>query len=212
VFRRARGFVRAARRRTPPQLGHVTSTRDVQRSGRAYRVRDESGVGTQALLDSGECARKRRRDDGAFPFLKPSARLTLPSSRGIAHEIIEEKVIPRTIDPRDLREEVARFAEAPVAAGRFATIGAVVLAGKEALERQAYEERVEALRRAGEHGLTSLREHGPQLESDEDFEAFMDEAEAEALRIPISDIIATACHPIGDCFTFRSVQGRAAFL
>lgn len=36
--------------------------------------------------------------------------------------------------------------------------------------------------RAGEAGLASLRDHGPQHESDEEFEAFMDEAEAEALR------------------------------
>jgi hypothetical protein len=33
-----------------------------------------------------------------------------------------------------------------------------------------------------DEGLASLREHGPQLQSDEEFEAFMDEAEAEALR------------------------------
>lgn len=89
----------------------------------------------------------------------------------------------RSIDPREIPEEVARFAEAQIAAGRFANIGEVLLAGKEALEqREAYEERVQALRRAGEEGLASLRDHGPQLESDEEFEAFMDEAEAEALR------------------------------
>lgn len=89
----------------------------------------------------------------------------------------------RTISPSELPEEVARFAEAQVAAGRFASIGDVLLAGEEALEqREAYEDRVQALRQAGEEGLASLREHGPQLESDEEFEAFMDEAEAEALR------------------------------
>jgi Arc/MetJ-type ribon-helix-helix transcriptional regulator len=70
-----------------------------------------------------------------------------------------------------------------VAAGRFTSVAEVLLAGKEALEqREAYEDRVEALRRAGEEGLASLCEHAPQLESDEAFEAFMDEAEAEALR------------------------------
>lgn len=89
----------------------------------------------------------------------------------------------RSIRPSDIPEEVARFAEAQVAAGRFASIADVLLASKEALEqREAYEDRVDTLRRAGEEGLASLREHGPQLESDEEFEAFMDEAEAEALR------------------------------
>ena len=91
--------------------------------------------------------------------------------------------MPRTIDPSEIPEEFARFAEAQVAAGRFANIGAVLLASKEALEQQeAYDERVQALRRAGEQGLASLREHGPQLESDDDFEAFLDDAQAEALR------------------------------
>jgi Arc/MetJ-type ribon-helix-helix transcriptional regulator len=89
----------------------------------------------------------------------------------------------RTIDPSEIPEEVARFAEAQVAAGRFGSIREVFLAGKDALEqREAYEDRVRALRQAGEAGLASLREHGPQLESDEEFEAFMGEAEAEALR------------------------------
>lgn len=70
-----------------------------------------------------------------------------------------------------------------MAAGRFASIAEVLLASKEALEeREAYEDRVEELRRAGEEGLASLREHGPQLDSDDEFEAFMAEAEAEALR------------------------------
>lgn len=89
----------------------------------------------------------------------------------------------RTISPSEIPEEVARFAEAQVTAGRFACIADVLLASKEALEqREAYEDRVQALRRAGEEGLASLHAHGPQLESDDDFDAFMDEAEAEALR------------------------------
>jgi hypothetical protein len=59
----------------------------------------------------------------------------------------------------------------------------VLIAGKEALEqREAYEARVKALRSAGDEGLASLREHGPQLESDAEFDAFMDDAEVEALR------------------------------
>jgi hypothetical protein len=43
--------------------------------------------------------------------------------------------MPRTIDPSDIPEEVARFAEAQVAAGRFASVGDVLLAGVEALRR-----------------------------------------------------------------------------
>jgi Arc/MetJ-type ribon-helix-helix transcriptional regulator len=89
----------------------------------------------------------------------------------------------RTISPSEIPEEVARFVEAQVATGRFASVADVLLASKEALEqREAYEDRLQALRRAGEEGLASLAEHGPQLETDEEFDAFMDEAEAEALR------------------------------
>ena len=59
----------------------------------------------------------------------------------------------RPIDPNEIPEEVARFAEAQVAAGRFATIGEVLLAGKEALEQReplavSQEERVAELRDA----------------------------------------------------------------
>jgi Arc/MetJ-type ribon-helix-helix transcriptional regulator len=90
----------------------------------------------------------------------------------------------RPIDPSEIPEEVARFAEAEIAAGRFATIAEVLLACKEALEqREAIEaERTRLLRAAWDEGMESLRLHGSQLESDEEFEAFMDEAEAEALR------------------------------
>jgi hypothetical protein len=49
-------------------------------------------------------------------------------------------------------------------------------------QRDAYYDGVRALREAGEAGLTSLSEHGPRLQSDDHFEAFLDEAEAEALR------------------------------
>jgi len=90
----------------------------------------------------------------------------------------------RPISPSEIPEEVARFAEAEVAAGHFASIGDVLLAGKEALEQRAAieAERTRLLRAAWDEGMESLRLHGPQLESDEEFEAFMDEAEAEALR------------------------------
>jgi hypothetical protein len=60
----------------------------------------------------------------------------------------------------------------------------VLLAGVEALEqREELEtERTRLLRAAWDQGMESLRLHGPQLESDEEFEAFLDEAEADALR------------------------------
>jgi Arc/MetJ-type ribon-helix-helix transcriptional regulator len=92
--------------------------------------------------------------------------------------------MPRSIDPSEIPEEVARFAEAQIAAGRFASVGEVLLAGKEALEqREATDaERAHRLRLAYEEGMESLRRHGPQVESDEEFEAFMDEAERDALR------------------------------
>jgi Arc/MetJ-type ribon-helix-helix transcriptional regulator len=45
--------------------------------------------------------------------------------------------MPRTIDPGEIPEEVARFAEAQVAAGRFASVADVLLAGVEALEERA---------------------------------------------------------------------------
>jgi Arc/MetJ-type ribon-helix-helix transcriptional regulator len=107
--------------------------------------------------------------------------------------------MPRTIDPSEIPEEVARFAEAQVAAGRFASVGEVLLAGKEALEqRKAYEERVQALRRAGEQGLASLREQGPQLETDEEFDAFMVEAASE---VP---------HDWTDYLRYRFEEGRKA--
>ena len=102
----------------------------------------------------------------------------------------------RPTDPREIPEEVARFAEAQVAAGRFASVADVLLAGKQALEER--EERVRALRRAGEEGLASLREHGAQLESDEEFEAFMEEAAAE---IP---------HDWTDYLRYRFEEGRKA--
>jgi len=92
--------------------------------------------------------------------------------------------MPRAFDPSEIPEEVARFAEAQVAAGHFANIGDVLLAGKEALEERAAldVERTRLLRTAWDEGMESLRVHGAQLESDEEFDAFMDEAEAEALR------------------------------
>jgi putative addiction module CopG family antidote len=83
----------------------------------------------------------------------------------------------------DLPQELEERARAKVEAGEYSSVADVVRAGLEALEQQeAYYDRVQALRQAGEEGLASLRDHGRQLESDEEFEAFMDDAEAEALR------------------------------
>ena len=41
-------------------------------------------------------------------------------------------------------------------------------------------EQAARLRAAWEEGLASFHEHGPQLETDEEFEAFLDECEAES--------------------------------
>ena len=113
---------------------------------------------------------------------------------------LKKSAMPRSIDPSEIPEEVARFAEAQVAAGRFASVAEVFRAGKEALEqREAYHERVQALRRAGEEGLASRREHGQQLESDEEFEAFMDEAVADAHP-----------HDWADYLRYRFAEGRKA--
>jgi putative addiction module CopG family antidote len=104
--------------------------------------------------------------------------------------------VPRTIDSSEIPEEVARFAEAQVAAGRFASVAEVLRAGKEALEQR--DARLSALRRAGEHGLALLREHGRHLESDEEFEAFLDEASSE---VP---------HDWTDYLRYRFEEGRKA--
>lgn len=49
----------------------------------------------------------------------------------------------------------------------------------------------EALLYAAWEGIESLRLHGPQLESDEEFEAFMDEAETEACANPLVASVTT---------------------
>jgi putative addiction module CopG family antidote len=86
--------------------------------------------------------------------------------------------------PSSIPEDVARFAEAQVSAGRFASIGDVLRAGVEAMRyRESLEaERTAQLRAAWDHGIESLNAHGPQLGSDAEFEAFLDECEADAAR------------------------------
>jgi len=44
--------------------------------------------------------------------------------------------VPRPIDPSEIPEEVTRFAEAQVAAGRFASVADVLRASVEALEER----------------------------------------------------------------------------
>lgn len=87
----------------------------------------------------------------------------------------------RQLSLSDLPDDVARFAEAQMATGRFASVDEVLRASMKALASQQRNAR-EALIAAGEEGLASLREHGPQLESDEEFTAFLDQAEADAQR------------------------------
>jgi putative addiction module CopG family antidote len=84
------------------------------------------------------------------------------------------------INPIDLPDELARFAEGQVASGRFASVADVLRAGVEELQAQTF--RARELRAAWDDGAESLRVHGPQLESDEDFAAFLDDCEASALH------------------------------
>jgi len=70
------------------------------------------------------------------------------------------------VAPGAVVSNVARFAEAQVNAGRFASVGEVLRAGVEAIRlRDDLEtERVALLRAAWGHGIKSLNDHGPQLE------------------------------------------------
>jgi antitoxin ParD1/3/4 len=65
--------------------------------------------------------------------------------------------MPRHIEAADLPEDIARMAEAQVAAGRFASVEDVVRAGVEAVERrsQRQQQKLEALRAALEEGERS---------------------------------------------------------
>jgi Arc/MetJ-type ribon-helix-helix transcriptional regulator len=106
----------------------------------------------------------------------------------------------RTINPSEIPEEVARFAEAEVAAGHFTSVRDVLLASKEALEeREAHHERVRRLRTAWDEGKESLSRHGEQLASDEEFEAFMEEAASEPYP-----------HDWTDYLRYRFEEGRRA--
>jgi antitoxin ParD1/3/4 len=71
--------------------------------------------------------------------------------------------MPRRIESTDLPEDLARIAEAQVAAGRFASVEDVVRAGVAALEReqQRYDAKLAKLRAAIEDGDAS-----PDFEGD----------------------------------------------
>lgn len=66
--------------------------------------------------------------------------------------------MPRHLDPADLPEDVARYAQAQVAAGRFASIEDVLSAGIEALQArdQADQEWVAYARTEAEAGFAAL--------------------------------------------------------
>jgi Arc/MetJ-type ribon-helix-helix transcriptional regulator len=67
----------------------------------------------------------------------------------------------RHLDPRDLPENVARYAQGEVAAGRFASIEDVLSAGIEALQArdQADQEWLAYARREAESGFAALDRH-----------------------------------------------------
>ena len=83
-----------------------------------------------------------------------------------------------------LTEEAASFVQALVASGRFRSVDDALAAAVEALKQRdgIDADRAALLRAAWDEGMESMRQHGPQLESDAAFDAFMDECEAEAAR------------------------------
>ena len=85
----------------------------------------------------------------------------------------------------DLPEDVARFAQAQVSAGRFASVEDVLRAGVEALEqRDATDaERARLLCAAWDEGQESLQRHGQQLGTEAEFTAFLDECVIESSRV-----------------------------
>jgi len=88
------------------------------------------------------------------------------------------------LDHITLTEEAASFVQALVASGRFPSVDEALAAAVEApKQRDGIDaDRAALLRAAWDEGMESMRQYGPQLESDAAFEAFMDECEAEAAR------------------------------
>jgi putative addiction module CopG family antidote len=85
----------------------------------------------------------------------------------------------------DLPEDIARFAQAQISAGRFSSVEDVLRAGVEALEqRDATDaERARLLRAAWDEGQESLQRHGQQLTTEAEFTAFLDECVTESRRV-----------------------------
>lgn len=90
-----------------------------------------------------------------------------------------ELPMTRTVD---LPEDIARYLDELVQAGRFESTADALRASIEALsQREASEsEKAEQLRAAWDAGVRSLQENGPQLQEDADFEAFLDDCERSA--------------------------------
>jgi Arc/MetJ-type ribon-helix-helix transcriptional regulator len=103
--------------------------------------------------------------------------LTNPAAVPQLAKVLRKTAMSKHIDPADLPDYVAAFATAQVAAGRFANIEDVLTAGVAALQ-----ERPRLLRAAWDAGVKSLEQDGPQLETDDEFNAFLNECESEAVR------------------------------
>jgi Arc/MetJ-type ribon-helix-helix transcriptional regulator len=86
----------------------------------------------------------------------------------------------RPLNLNDLPEDIARFAEAQMASGKFASVDEVLRATVDAYRSQ--QTAADRLRVAWDEGVESLRRDGPQLESDEEFESFLDDCVSESLR------------------------------
>jgi antitoxin ParD1/3/4 len=84
---------------------------------------------------------------------RSSARLLGGLDSGIIR-----RVMARNLNPADLPEDVARYAQAQVAAGRFASIEAVLAAGVQALEQREQNERewLEYARQEAVEGFSEL--------------------------------------------------------
>ena len=76
--------------------------------------------------------------------------------------------MPKPITSADLPPHLARFAEAQVAAGRFATVEDVVEAGLEVLRERAESEQLEGLRRDAAEAFAAFeRDEGIAATPDE---------------------------------------------
>ena len=85
------------------------------------------------------------------------------------------------IDQITLSDEAMRFVNAQVASGRFHSVDQAMAAAIEALQQRdgIDADRAALLRAAWDEGIESMRRHGPQLESDAEFDAFLDGCERD---------------------------------